>query len=169
MSAMIDRLEPGQWAVLREMRLASLADSPTAFWATHADEAAFDHARWDGFVRAAAWFVATQSGQRVGMAGALTRPEESDEPELIGMWVAPQARRSGVGAQLVDAVCEWATAQDARAVSLWVLDGNDDARRVYVRSGFTETGERMPLPRDPTHVEIRMRKSLRAAGPTAER
>lgn len=160
MGVVIDRLGPEQWSVLRDLRLASLADSPTAFWATHADEAAFDQQRWDGFVRAAAWFVATRDGQRVGIAGALTGPEEADEPELIGMWVAPQARGAGVGARLVDAVCEWATAQGAPAVSLWVLDGNDDARRVYARSGFTETGERMPLPRDPSQVELRMRKTV---------
>jgi GNAT superfamily N-acetyltransferase len=160
MEIAIDRLEPEHWPVLREMRLASLAESPTAFWATLADEAGFDQARWDSFIRAAAWFVATTDGRRVGIAGALTRPEAPDEPELIGMWVAPDARRDGIGAQLVDAVCEWATAQGVGSVSLGVVDGNDAARRVYANHGFVDTGERVPLPHDPNRIEARMRKPL---------
>ena len=160
MEIAIARLEPAQWPVLREMRLASLAESPDAFWATLADEAAFDQARWDSFVTAAAWFVATRDGQRVGIVGALTRPDAPDEPELIGMWVAPQARRDGVGAQLVDAVCQWATAQGIRC-------GTTGCRRRQRRRtprlcapGFEDTGEQVPFPHDPNRVEVRMRKQL---------
>jgi GNAT superfamily N-acetyltransferase len=162
----IERLAPAQWQVLREMRLASLADSPTAFWATLDDEAGFDEARWDSFVRAAAWFVATREGQRVGIAGALTVPEAPEEPELIGMWVAPEARQDGIGVQLIEAVCEWATSQGVASVGLWVVDGKDEARRLYLRTGFEETGERAPLPHDPSRTEVRMRRSL-ASGVTS--
>lgn len=161
MDVVIDKLEPLDWRLLREMRLASLADSPEAFWATLADESGFDRERWDGFVRAAAWFVAsTEGGERAGIAGALTRAEAPEEPELIGMWVAPAARGIGIGARLVDAVCTWAGEQAAPTIGLWVVDDNDAAHRVYLRAGFTETGERVPLPRDPNRIEVRMRKGL---------
>jgi GNAT superfamily N-acetyltransferase len=161
MDVVMDKLEPQDWELLREMRLASLADSPDAFWATLADESGYDRYQWEAFVRAAAWFVAsTGSGDRVGIAGALTRAEAPDEPELIGMWVAPAARGHGVGAALVDAVCAWATEQAAPVIGLWVIDGNDPARGVYLRAGFIETGERAPLPRDLNQVELRMRKEL---------
>ncbi len=161
MDVVIDMLKPQDWQVLREMRLASLADSPGAFWATLADESRFDRERWDRFVRAAAWFVATTGdGERIGIAGALTPPETPAEPELIGMWVAPDARGRGVGARVVDAVCTWASRQAAPGIGLWVVDGNDPARGVYLRAGFTETGERAPIPHDPDRIEVRMRKEL---------
>jgi ribosomal protein S18 acetylase RimI-like enzyme len=43
---------------------------------------------------------------------------------------------------------------------LWVLDGNEAARRLYVTLGFTSTGERQPLPACPSRTEERMSKLL---------
>lgn len=169
MDVVIERLSADDWPTLRTMRLASLSDAPAAFWATLADESGFDEPRWTSFLRAAAWFVAVHESERVGIAGALRRPEAPDEPELIGMWVAPTARGNGVGTALLDALCASAAVEGAHAVALWVVDGNDDAYRVYARHGFQETGERAPLPHDPSRIEIRMRKTLRADPPVTTR
>ncbi|HEY5845276.1 MAG TPA: hypothetical protein VIT42_00650 [Microlunatus sp.] len=42
----VEQLGGEQWADLRALRLAALADEPAAFWATLAEEAAFDESRW---------------------------------------------------------------------------------------------------------------------------
>ena len=160
MGVTIERLGADDWQTLRAMRLASLSDSPSAFWATLEDESAFDEQRWRSFLGAAAWFVAVEDTERVGIAGALRRPERPDVPELIGMWVARVARGSGVGAALLAALCAWGVVEGAQAVALWVVDGNGSAYRAYTRHGFQETGERAPLPHDPSRIEIRMRKTL---------
>jgi RimJ/RimL family protein N-acetyltransferase len=43
---------------------------------------------------------------------------------------------------------------------LWVTESNAPARRLYERCGFTPTGDRQPLPSDPSLPEIRMRRAL---------
>ena len=158
MTATIDRLHENQWCELRDLRLAALADSPLAFWSTWAQEAGYDEPRWTSFLRAATWFVATNRSRTIGGVGALLRPEIVDEPELIGMWVAPECRRSGVAASLLAACCDWALEQRHRAVTLWVVDSNEPARRLYEKFGFGDTGERARHPNDASGVEIRMRR-----------
>ena len=61
------------------------------------------------------------------------------------MWVAPEARRSGAGGTLVDAVVGWTTAVGAKRVRTAVTVGNDAAARLYTRGGFRDTGVREPL------------------------
>jgi GNAT superfamily N-acetyltransferase len=79
------------------------------------------------------------------------------------MWVAPGARRSGAGAELVRRVIDWASDSGYRRVELWVTRGNDAAEMLYLRSGFTVTGDVKPLPSDPCKNEIRMRLELRGS------
>jgi ribosomal protein S18 acetylase RimI-like enzyme len=57
-------------------------------------------------------------------------------------------------------VITYAEARGAVAVSLTVVDGNDHARRLYERLGFTPTGHREPRPRDPGTWRERLRLSL---------
>ena len=163
MSATIDRLHDDQWRELRDLRLAALADSPLAFWSTWAQEAGFDEQRWTSFLHAATWFVARHESRTIGGVGALLRPEIADEPEMIGMWVAPTFRRNGVATNLVAACCDWASDQRHRAVTLWVVDSNAPARRLYEKFGFGDTGERARHPNDPDSVEIRMRRPTAGA------
>jgi ribosomal protein S18 acetylase RimI-like enzyme len=48
-----------------------------------------------------------------------------------------------------------------------VTESNASARRLYERCGFSATGERQPLPSDPSLAEIRMRRDLPLTGPLA--
>ncbi|WP_421733770.1 hypothetical protein [Cellulomonas sp.] len=61
----------------------------------------------------------------------------------------------------MNAVRRAAVADDARTVSLWLLDGNHVAGDLYVCAGFTRTGERQVLPRDASQTE-RYALTLRA-------
>ena len=71
---------------------------------------------------------------------------------LISMWVAPEARRTGVGAALVDAVIDWARAQGFPRLGLEVVDGNAAARALYARKGFEPVGESLPCPPPREHL-----------------
>jgi ribosomal protein S18 acetylase RimI-like enzyme len=174
MGEIIERLDSSQWEVFRDLRLAALAESPTAFWSNHADEAAYGQHDWAAFVNAATWLVAwTATADLVhsrhsgpnGILGLLRRPELPAEPEIIGMWVAPPARRHGLGGRLLDEASTRAAADGARGLTLWVLEHNDGAARLYRRHEFHFTGEQMTLPRDPGVIELRMRKVLGAGRP----
>jgi ribosomal protein S18 acetylase RimI-like enzyme len=71
------------------------------------------------------------------------------------LWVAPAARGTGAGDQLVAAVLDWAAARGAHAIYLHVTHGNARAQAFYLRNGFRLTGERLVRQRDGT-IELEM-------------
>jgi ribosomal protein S18 acetylase RimI-like enzyme len=134
--------------LMRDMRLRALQDAPLAFGSTYAREAAFDRAVWEQRVRANAagersvGFVADPSA---GMAVGAIDEREPDVAHLYGMWVAPEARRTGTGRALVDAVIAWAAERGARLLTTSVEVSNAAATALYAAAGFADTGRREPL------------------------
>ncbi len=57
---------------------------------------------------------------------------------LGGLWVAPSARRSGLGLAVVGALLDWGAAQGATTAYLQVLADNTLAIELYDRLGFRE-------------------------------
>ena len=159
---MIDvrRVGPDEWTELRDVRLRALADAPYAFASTHAREAAFGEAEWQRRIGGGPWWLARVDGVPVGIVAGYVTEDDGDVRHLVAMWVEPAHRGYGAAAPLVEAVCRWAADDGGRAVSLWVADGNDRARRFYERLGFTGTGERQPLPSDPEIGEERFELPL---------
>lgn len=171
MDVEVVRVAAGEWETLREVRLAALLDSPSAFGSTYEaevgrpDSAWIERARHTSVGDESATFLARRDGRVVGLVGGY-RPEAvgpdaaapagGDEVELVSMWVEPEARRSGAARLLVAAVVDWALETGARAVGLWVTRGNDRAHDLYASIGFAETGDFQPLPSDPCKDEIRM-------------
>jgi predicted GNAT family acetyltransferase len=80
------------------------------------------------------------------------------------MWAAPEFRGRRVADRLVAGVTEWALANGAKTLSLWVAGGNDRARRCYTRLGFIASGERQPLPDRPEVTEERMVMAIASDG-----
>ena len=152
---------PGEWAVLREVRLSALLDAPAAFASTHAREVAYGEAEWRARIARGPWWLAYAEGVPVGLVAGYRRDDDGDVRHLVAMWVDPQHRGTPAATLLVGAVCAWAAEGGAGVVSLWVADGNPRARRFYERLGFTGTGERQPLPSDPRIGEERMERVLR--------
>jgi GNAT superfamily N-acetyltransferase len=147
---------PGEWELLRDVRLAALRDAPSAFASTYEREVAFTEADWRGRLSSAsATFLAYLP--EVGPAGLSGAFEHSPgTAELVSMWVSPTARGRGVGEALVAAVTDWAKTRDYAAVHLWVTRENVSARALYERCGFIPTGEHQPLPSDTALDEIGM-------------
>lgn len=82
-------------------------------------------------------------GRLVGAAGLSveSRIKSRHKGLLFGMYVAPAARRHGVGRQLVQAVLAAARARgDLRLLQLTVTQGNDGAQALYERCGFQVFG-----------------------------
>lgn len=155
MAVTVRRIRPTDGALLRRVRLAALADTPSAFAKTHAEESTYADEEWSS--RASAWadgdegvtFFAEVDGEVRGLVGG-HRPNGA---ELVSMWVEPGARGSGVAEALVAAVVDWADGP----LELWVTHGNDRAISFYRRMGFEETADVKPLPSDPCKNEVRMR------------
>ena len=162
----VRRIRPGEADALRAVRLAALAESPSAFGSTHAEESTLTAEEWTGRARAGsdgserAMFFAVADGEIVGLAGGYRLGPASGVVELVSMWTDPTARRGGAGRLLIDAVLGWAKACGAGEVQLWVTRGNTAAETLYRAVGFTETGDYQPLPSDPCREETRMTIAL---------
>jgi GNAT superfamily N-acetyltransferase len=77
--------------------------------------------------------VAWRDGRSVGVAMLGLR---GDRGWVGGMGVAPEARRAGVGEQLMRALIDSARAAGVKHLGLEVLEANDSARLLYEKLGF---------------------------------
>ena len=162
----IRRVRPGDAEALRTIRLQALLSDPGAFDSGHERESQLPTAEWDRRVTEASTgdqqnlFVVDTPAGFIGMAGAYTPGDTASVRRLYGMWVAPEARGAGIGAQLIEAIISWSLGVGADAVQLWVVDDNVAARRLYERAGFVDTGVSQPLPSNPTVTETLMQLGL---------
>jgi GNAT superfamily N-acetyltransferase len=141
------RLTGEDWRTLREVRLAALADAPYAYGSTLAAEEELDEAEWRRRIATALWVLAVRDGRNAGLVGVCF--PAADTPMLMSMWVGPGHRGHGVGDLLITEILRWVAEKRWSRVVLRVADGNDAARRLFLRHGFTPTGQRMPLESDP--------------------
>jgi ribosomal protein S18 acetylase RimI-like enzyme len=149
------------WELMRDVRLAALAEAPSAFGSSYAREVAFTEEQWRGRIsERSVTFFAREEPARAGPAGLAGVYVEDGAANLVSMWVRPAARGLGAGKALVEAAAAWAKANDFPALFLWVTESNTSARRLYEGCGFTPTGQRQPLPSDPSIPEIAMSRTL---------
>lgn len=138
------------WEAFRAIRLAALADAPDAFAADADEERGYDEDFWRLRLRRSVRLVAEDGSESAGEPlGIVSLGEGKDEEgrvaEIFGLWVAPQARGTGVATRLVEASAARAR-QDGRShVSYWV--GTDNGRAVAFASGigFRPTDFRRPM------------------------
>ena len=92
----------------------------------------------------AAVFVAERSDRvligRLSLARD-THPASAHVADL-GLMVAKEARRAGVGRALLEAAVDWARASGVRKLELHVFPWNEPAIRLYERFGFEREGLR---------------------------
>ena len=141
------------WREFKAIRLAALRDSPDAFVASAQEEEAFEEDFWRLRVRRSTRFVAVRldsdgkaEGQPVGVVSlGQGKDEEGRVAEIFGLWVAPDARGTGVATKLVEASAERARRDGRTHVSYWV--GTDNGRAVAFASGigFRPTDFRRPM------------------------
>ena len=138
------------WDVVRDVRLAALADAPDAFESSLAREQDRTEADWRDLVRSGGQRLAWLEDSAVGLArGAV----HGDEHHLVGMWVSPTARGHGLATALVRSVVDWARSAGAAQLFLWVVGDNAAAQALYRRAGFAPTGRTQPLSTRPWQTE----------------
>lgn len=164
----VRRVAPEHWRTYRDVRLASLLDSPRAFWTTYAQAAVLTEKDWRARLGWPTWiaYAATspdpqQPPAPVGLV-ALWRSPEAPEGEvlLIQMWVASWVRGRGAAGALTGTVIDFARAQGWTRLVLEVAEENARARAAYRRSGFVDTGRRAQMPWDEGVSELEMALDL---------
>jgi ribosomal protein S18 acetylase RimI-like enzyme len=137
----VRRLAADDAVLFRDIRLEALRLAPDAFASTFEAESA----------RPSGWFAerlgdshvlgAFRAEKLVGIATLiiLQSAKMAHKGHLVGMYVRPEARRSGAGRRLVAAIIETARGH-VEVIQLTVVAGNEIARRLYAGLGFDEYG-----------------------------
>jgi GNAT superfamily N-acetyltransferase len=158
------RVDEGQR--LKAIRLQALADAPEAFGTTLAEAKRHRDDYWEDLAERGAHsdaltIVVAEDGEAwLGMARGFWESERPDEVDFVSLWVDPTRRRTGIAANLLGAVAQWARGRGAKRLQLWVTETNVPAKSLYLRLGFAETGETAPHPSIPSLREVQMIREL---------
>ncbi|MEU3086481.1 GNAT family N-acetyltransferase [Streptomyces massasporeus] len=165
MSYVIRSVRADEWVAAKELRLAALRDpvAHLAFLETHEEAAARPDAFWQERTAGAAEGADTAQqiiaegpdGRWVGTLTVLVEepgttdwagfPVERKQGHVVGVFVRPEERGSGLTEVLFDAALEWSWAQGLERVRLIVHEENGRAQRFYRRVGFLPSGVIVPL------------------------
>lgn len=137
----IRRLTSADATAYRDIRLTGLRESPEAFGSTFVRESTQPLTWFCNRLSNSAVFGAFQATALLGVAGLAIREGEKERHKglLWGMYVRSDARKAGVGRQLVEAVIDHARAH-VEVIQLSVISDNEPARRLYAGLGFVEYG-----------------------------
>ncbi|MCE9646277.1 MAG: GNAT family N-acetyltransferase [Chloroflexi bacterium] len=143
----IRRIQIGEAALYRQIRLAALKDAPYAFQTTY--DSAFQRTdeMWrDRVERTAqgmdeAIFLAFSDGLPVGIAALIRRKDQAEAGELMQVWVEAEHRGTSAAWDLMDSIFQWAKGNHFRKVMAGVTKVNTRALRFYTRYGFSRMEE----------------------------
>jgi ribosomal protein S18 acetylase RimI-like enzyme len=158
-------LTPDDWRVLREIRLRALSESPEMFLSIYEQEEGYDEPKWQSEFMRGDWYVGMAASESPGKpVSVLGITREPDTPAhhcfLEYVWVAPGFRRRGLAFTMIGHVLGQLHSVGVRTVFLWVLDGNENATRLYKRIGFVGCHYSHPLEARPGRSEALMQMSL---------
>lgn len=159
----VSRIEPRQWQRLRDVRLASLRESPEMFGSSHAREQQFDDNVWRRRASSATTFVASRHGRDVGLATLVTADGRAD---VTGVWVDPAHRGCGVIDELMDAVAQEAARGGYARLQLEVMASNERGIAAYRRGGFELDGRAEVL--GDGRVDVGMTRDLGRLGTSGD-
>ncbi|WP_414168323.1 GNAT family N-acetyltransferase [Streptoverticillium reticulum] len=167
-----------EWRQVRELRLEALQDpaAPVAFLDTYDQAVARPDSFWqqraadnaegkaviafvaegpDGAWIGTATVLVELPGGEGGFAGEAAVPQT----HIVGVYVRPEHRATGVSRALFEAALEWSwalTEPPVERVRLFVHEQNDRARAFYRKMGFEPTGLTLALPDDPAQKEYEL-------------
>ncbi|MET3988264.1 GNAT family N-acetyltransferase [Streptomyces sp. PvR034] len=172
----IREIKADEWEKVKELRLAALADpvAPIAFLESAEQAVAQPDDFWQGRTergaqgRGARQFVAEAAdGRWVGSVTVLVEQAGTrgffgeeipvEQGHLVGVFVRPEQRGTGLTEELFRAALDWAWGLEEPAlerVRLFVHEDNARAGAFYRRFGFVASGTLVPLPGDSGSMEL---------------
>lgn len=154
----VRRVRTQEWREVRELRLRAVSDPDAgiAFLSTTAQELARDDTFWQertagaALGDTAAQFVAVHGDDWVGTATVLLReagdrdyfdrPIAAPRADVVGVYLAPSHRGTGILDRLFDAARAWCAERGIDALTLDVHTDNARAQAAYRKAGFVATG-----------------------------
>jgi RimJ/RimL family protein N-acetyltransferase len=146
------RLTPADAAIYQVLRLEGLRLASQAFLSTVEEESALTLDAYRTRLSTAdnATIGAFIDGQLVGIGTILreTRTRNRHRGDIVGMYVTPSARGSGVASGIMERLIAHARGLGLRSICLELAAGNGPAHGLYERWGFREYGQ---VPRAQLH------------------
>ncbi|QKJ19488.1 GNAT family N-acetyltransferase [Microbacterium hominis] len=154
----VRRVRLHEWEQVRALRVEAVGDpdAAIAFLSTREDELARDEAFWReraagaALGENAAQFVAVEGERWVGTATVLLREAgerdhlgrelSASRADVVGVYIAPDHRGTGVLGLLMGAARTWAADRGHGALTLDVHVENIRAQSAYRKAGFAPTG-----------------------------
>jgi len=145
MSVLIRKLSSTDAAEFNRLRFGALAESPTAFGASQAEEAAITAGDREKemakiFAQDSVWFGAfAEDSTLIATACFKREPREKYRHRgwIWGMYVAPSFRGQKIASRMMEKLlAEVRLQSDLEYISLHVTAGNDAARKLYELLGF---------------------------------
>ena len=139
----VRRIRIGEALLFKQMRLASLRESPSAFSSTFESAQLRSPESWSEQADSTAQgsdqstFIAFSGDSPIGIAALYTSGQGTGVGELLQVWVSPEYRGQGAAIDLMDAVFQWAAENGFRTVVAAVTKNNPRALRFYREYGFT--------------------------------
>ncbi|MFF3753841.1 GNAT family N-acetyltransferase [Streptomyces sp. NPDC002018] len=176
----IRAVQAEEWAKVKEIRLDALQDpaAPVAFLETYEQGLAHPDLFWQQRAAGVSPRFGTSSGQFIAEAPdgswsgsvvvLIEAAGSSDffgstiaqaQGHLVGVYVRPEHRGSGLLGALVAEALDWAwTREEPRLsrVRLYVHEANPRAQAAYRKLGFVPTGTVIPFEHDPLAKEVEM-------------
>jgi len=167
---MVRRIRVGEGQLFKQLRLASLHESPSAFSSTYESAQLRTAESWaeqaDSTARGSdrSTFIAFSDELPIGIAALYRAEEGADTGLLLQVWVAPEYRSKGVAVDLLHALFQWARQNGFRAVVARVAKDNARALTLYRNYGFGPSQQ--PFPGGPAEAVI-LTKAVEAADAAA--
>jgi ribosomal protein S18 acetylase RimI-like enzyme len=164
----VRRLSPKDLPAYRRLRLRALMECPSAFGSSYGEEVKQPTSHFRKVLRITpdTWVYGGFDGEKlVGIVRLVrnSRVKVRHKASLLGMYVAPSARRKGLGRALVEAAVSRSSKMGGvRTLQLSVIATNPGARAFYEAAGFREYGRERESLRvsGRFHAEILMAKRL---------
>jgi RimJ/RimL family protein N-acetyltransferase len=155
-------MDEAEWSILRDMRLAALRESPGSFLSSYSEESTYEEREWRAEFERGEWTIEVRNEKAVALVG-VTREQDTpaDECYLEYVWVRPGFRHRGIATDLIKNVLRRLLNRGFVTIWLWILDGNEPARRLYEKCGFTSTGRTQRPRRSPSRREELMKLIFR--------
>ena len=154
-------LSPDEWSRLREIRLASLLESPEAFGSSYEREIAFTEREWRELFNLNSYLVASIDGKDIAMMFLeRLRGDFGATCWVGGCWSNPEYRGIGAVRAMFDYVDSVAGEKGWQIQGLGVFIVNKSAIAAYEKLGFKAMGEVQESTRRPGNFYQRMIRGL---------
>ncbi|MBH0130721.1 GNAT family N-acetyltransferase [Salinibacterium sp. NK8237] len=104
MDVIVRRAVPDEWRAVQDIRLRALTREPSAFGSSAGGESFLTEGDWRQRIAHGFSVLAWADEEPIGMVSGIVKRETGGH-ELVGMWVDPEQRGTGVATLVVDAMC----------------------------------------------------------------